>query len=142
MISIQKAEPNISEADIDAFEVGLGVKLPLQYRRFLISNNGGSPTPDTIDIDGLSGSPTDLQTFFGINRGIKTSNLSWRRDTYADRIPNALLPIACDSGGSLFCLAISGADIGKIFFHAYESGPLDFHFVAQDFDALLEKIRS
>ena len=35
---------------------------------------------------------------------------------FSDRLPGRLLPVACDSGGNLFCLSLRGDDVGKVIY--------------------------
>jgi hypothetical protein len=131
-------------------EEAFGAKLPADYLAFLLQYNGGRPTPDTVDIDGLPGSPTDIQVFFGIDRPVETSNLEWNLQVIRHRLPNfGGLPIAFDSGGSWFCLAAPGggkAEVvfcdmpGASFYKATQD--VSFYKVAPDFSAFTDKIRN
>jgi hypothetical protein len=144
MTQIREQGPALSETKVTELERNLRAQLPESYRRFLLANNGGRPRPDTVDVPGVG--PTDVQTIFGIGRAIASSGLEENRKTYAGRIPNALLPVACDSGGGLFCVALIGEDRGKIFFcDLYgwfgvepSSKP---NLVAPDFDSFLARLR-
>ncbi len=86
------------------------------------------------------GTPTDVQVLFGIRRTIKSSNLSWNRQTFANRIPRELVPIACDSGGNLFCLRVLGPAYGKIVYVDLEQPPYETYDVAEGFLAFLNKL--
>ncbi len=103
---IEQNGPKIGAADIVAIEADLSLQLPDSYREFLLRYNGGVPSPDTIDILGFVGSPTDVQIFFGIRREILSSDLRWNFALLKERCNVEALPIACDSGGNLFCLLL------------------------------------
>jgi hypothetical protein len=94
----------------------MGVSLPVEYRQSLLDSNGGVPTPDTIDIPGLPGSCAEVQVFFGIGRSGETSCLEWNVETLAERLDPTMLPIARDSGGSVYCLSIRQRDYGAILY--------------------------
>ncbi len=140
MIRIEEPGPALSEIEIARLERRLNARLPESYCRFLIRNNGGVPTPETVDIPDAPGSPTDVQVFFGIGRAIRTSDLNWNVDTFLGRVPEGLLPIACDSAGNLFCLGLSGRMAGQVVYCQIEGGGAPYP-VAPDFEAFLEKLR-
>jgi hypothetical protein len=140
MIRIEEAGAALSEIEITRLEKKVNARLPESYRSFLIKNNGGVPTPETVDVPGAPGSPTDVQVFFGIGRNVESSDLGWNVENFSGRLPEGFLPIACDSGGNLFCLALSGLESGGVLYCDLEAseGPYP---VAPDFDAFLEKLR-
>jgi hypothetical protein len=148
MVTIENPGPRILEADIRDFERRIGEPLPEEYRRFLLEFNGGAPSPDTIDIEGLPGSSVDVQVFFGIGRAVTSSGIEWNMATLAARLKEGLLPIACDSGGSVFCLSLKGCKRGTVFYCDLESAFADFdsepslYPVASSFDEFLKKLRA
>ena len=77
MIELQEVGPSLTEERVASFEQELGISLPDQYRRFLLQTNGGMPSPqkDTVDVEGLRGSPTDVQVFFRIGGAVESSEL-------------------------------------------------------------------
>ena len=131
----------LTEEDWADLEKESKVTLPSEYRLFLLENNGGLPKPFVVDVEGASGSPTDVQVFFGIARTIESSDLRWNRRIVSDRVPADLLPIACDSGGSLFCLSLRVRDAGSIIFVDLEQGDPAFYFVADGIDSFLAKLK-
>ncbi len=46
-------------------EKKMGIKLPEDYRQFLLKNNGGRPDPANFPIRGLENNPFGGDTFFG-----------------------------------------------------------------------------
>jgi hypothetical protein len=80
MITMSTPGPPIDESRISDIEKIIEARLPSSYRSVLLRNNGGLPTPDVIDIDGLPGGESDIQVFFGIGRDFKTSELTWNFD--------------------------------------------------------------
>jgi cell wall assembly regulator SMI1 len=143
MVEIEEEGRPVDESEVVQLERALGTQLPDSYRRFLMRTNGGIPTPDVIDIVGMPGSPTDVQVFFGIDRGVESSNLLWNFRLLSRRIPNCrILPIGCDSGGNIFCLELTGNDAGNVMYFALGKSDATLYFVATSFEAFLEKIRS
>ncbi len=141
MVKIERAGAQLADREIERLEQQLGVKLPDGYKRFLMANNGGRPRPDTIDVEGLPGSPTDIKIFLGLGRQIETSNIDWHLNLPANRLPKHLLPIASDSGGNLFCIRVHGAEYGSVIYADFRE-EVAIYDVARSFDEFLEKIRN
>lgn len=149
MTEFEEIGPLLTEEDIVSFERDLGGRLPDPYRQFLLRTNGGRPPRerDTVDVEGLSGSPTGIQVFYRLGGAVKSSELTWNRETLSERIPDNLLAIASDSFGSDFCISLKGEDRGAIYFCDLQSvwGNHDavpnFYPVAPDFDTFLNKLR-
>ena len=114
MVSFEDSGPQVSQQTVLAFEQTLCAPLPDDYRDFLMKTNGGLPTPHVIDVGGDPTMTTDVQVFFRIGGSVKSSELQWNREVLADRLDEHLLPIACDSGGYLFCLVLSGTSRGAV----------------------------
>ena len=100
-----------------------------------------------MDVEGLSGSPTDVLDFFGLGDPIESCDLRWQKETLCERIPDDRLAIAGDSFGSVFCISLQGSDRGAVSFCDlqsvycnFEADP-DFYPVAPDFDSFLSKLR-
>ena len=143
MVIIRKTGPRLSVSQIADLESRIGTPLPDQYRQFLLENNGGRPAPDIVDVDGIPGASTDLQVFFGISRDIESSNIDWNIDARSDQVDRRLLPIACDSGGNIFFVSLTGSDRDSVYYHFFwgPGGDGELHLVATSFASFLEKIR-
>lgn len=142
MIVLTESGPSISSDDIVALESQLRTQLPESYRQFLMKYNGGRPKPDTIQIEGLPGGSTDIQFFFGINDPMDSANVLWNWKSCSGRIPDQLLPIACDSLGSVFCIRLSGNSRGSVVFCllTFDQDDGTTYFIACDFSEFLGKI--
>jgi cell wall assembly regulator SMI1 len=140
---IENGGPKIAASDIAVIEAELGTLLPDSYRQFLLHSNGGVPKPDTIDVPGAVGSPTDIQIFFGIERSIESSNLAWNIAVLSERCPGLhALPIACDSGGNLFCLKFERTvTSAKVIYCELDSPDCATYEVAASFDEFVSKVR-
>jgi hypothetical protein len=148
MVAIKDPGPKLSEYDISALEKRIGATLPEGYRRFLLEFNGGIPTPymQVVDVEGLEGGSTDVQVFYGIDDASPSGSIEWHLNTLVERLPEGLVPIAGDSGGSDFCLSVREHDRGAVVFcdlqsvaFDYEHDP-EFYPVAPDFDTFLNKM--
>jgi len=141
MIKIDKLGPKIDKAEITSLENALESSLPDDYRQFLMKYNGGTCSPDIVDIEGFSESPTDIQVFFGIRRSVASSDLSWNLRLVRIRYSShGILPIACDSGGNFFCLRKKN-NVFDISYVDIKHTPVKNYYVARDFSAFLDKIR-
>ena len=141
MRAIGDAGPAIDGSDIVLVEGEIGEVLPPDYRAFLLRYNGGLPTPDIVDIPKLPGSPTDVQVLFGVRRSVESSNIAWNWHAYGERIPRGCLPIACDSGGNLFCMSIVASDKGAISYVDQSASPWRSYRVADSFTDFLDALR-
>jgi cell wall assembly regulator SMI1 len=140
---IENNGPQVNADDIKALEVELGATLPAAYREFLMAYNGGSPTPDTIDVPGASGTPTDVQVFFGIGRSAATSDLRWNLTLVRERCNDRdLLPIACDSGGSIFCFKLENGAASAVVYCDFGTPECRLYPVAPNFSDFVASLRS
>jgi hypothetical protein len=150
MTRIDEAPGGASEDEVERIEQALaGGRLPEDYRRFLLTHNGGSPEPAGFVLAGPPGpyQDSEVQWFLGI--GDPDYDLEDWFATYRGpeaRMPAELLPIAVDPGGNVICLAVAGERRGAVFFwdHEEESDPpgwSNVHPIADSFDAFLEGLR-
>ncbi len=119
MFSVDNSGPSLTERDVAELEASLGFSLEASYRQFLLNHNGGTPNPNCTDVPGFG--ETDVQVFFGIGRNVESSCISWNLGTLQERLPGRLVPIACDSGGNVFCLSAREEDEGAILYFDLES---------------------
>lgn len=147
MARINDRGPKVSGVDLLRIETRLKTSLPTDYREFLLATNGGRPTPDVINVPDIPGSEADVQEFFGLGRSNESSSIEWNLTTYAERMDDGLLPIACDSGGSIFCLSLRPGDYGAVLycdlqsvFAEYHSKP-QYYPVAPNFESFLKNLR-
>lgn len=145
MIPVDNPGPPITERDLARLETFIGIPLTASYRRFLLANNGGTPVSVCVDVPGFGA--TDVQVFFGIRRAIESSCIEWNIDTLKERLDAWLVPIACDSGGNVFCLSLRAGEEGAVIYCDLESVYGDYgkappmYPVAADFDEFLGSLR-
>jgi hypothetical protein len=124
--SIKESGEPLSEAVLAQAERRMGLRIPLEYRNFLLAHNGGYPepssfrVPDVTEVDQESWATVDW--FLGL-RADKIDDLVDYVNRYHNRLPPALFPIGHDPFGNLICLSAAGQDIGRVYFwdHEYEA---------------------
>jgi hypothetical protein len=134
-------------SEITDFEREINKSLPEDYVDFLLKYNGGSPYPCEFNIDGHDEGICGVQVFFGINREIESSTLSWNYCQYKDRIPAEHIPIGCSDTNDLICLLVSDDKFGTVVFwdaiNETSKNSLDnVYCVSVSFDAFLGSLFS
>ncbi len=104
---ISDTGPLLTEGHIAHLEQHLDVRLPEDYRSFLLRSNGGKPRPDFFPIQGhktiVSGRVDQL---FGIGRPAKESNVDWNYKSLIGQLPNYHFPIAAATEGDMVTLSL------------------------------------
>jgi hypothetical protein len=146
-ITITNSFNSITENDVIAFEAKIGIDLPLEYRQFLLTYNGGVPALIVFPIkENKRDTRSMLQILFGLKQeGV--NSLEHRVDEIGERFPIDLLPIGNDLGGNIICISIRGVNRGKIFFWELETekedeGPPDYSNVYPVTDSFNEFLNS
>lgn len=97
----------LTEAEITAYEAGANIKLPPQYRQFLLQHNGCYPI-GMIRIDtGFDADVSEIYPLF--TRKQKHPNITVARPS------GDMIWFAGDSGGGEFGLALKSRSFGKVF---------------------------
>jgi hypothetical protein len=128
-IGMYDCEKSVTIEDIKEFEVKisskkkLNIKLPDNYITWLIKYNGGRSKKDGCDfIDQRDSDGTLISDFYALKYGPDYDELYDSYETFLDRIPKELIPIACDPGGNQICLGVrEGKYYGKIYFWNHEN---------------------
>lgn len=100
------------ESEVSRFEQQLKIKLPAQYRSFLVRYNGGE-TPET-DFR-TNGESSDIRAFYGIN----SEGYSFEKLELKKWLGKKLLPIACDSFGNFVVIDLKDKT-GSVYFCDHE----------------------
>jgi SMI1 / KNR4 family (SUKH-1) len=109
--------PTLTEDTLKAVEKKYSFQLPADYRKFLLENNGGFPSPNcaTFTEDGRK-TASDVFCYFAIGDKRPWASMEWHLDTFAPRLPKDTIPIARDSCGNLWLLAVGNKNAGSVFF--------------------------
>ena len=108
----------LRDEELDAIEAALGRSLAPEYREFL-ATYGSCDFDSWVVFPGPEGL-LPLGIFFG------RTLLAETRDAN-ERLPNGVVPINDDSGGNLFCLALSEPQRGRVYYHHHGVGIGDAH---------------
>jgi hypothetical protein len=138
----------LSKADIDLAERQLGIRLPAEYRAFLLRFNGGYfhhwvqfklPDPPPYNSGGY------VNGISGIVQGSNCGSLNLVDDarTIEGYFEYGMLPIGT-SGGQSLCLCVTGDHFGSIFLADSDYDPEDgaerFFFAAPDILAFVNML--
>lgn len=131
----------LTEEDLVHFELSIGLKLPEEYRYFLLLNNGGEPETNEFDIPNQNNS-CGVNKFLGVNE-IKNEKIN-----LGSRLVESALPIAYAECGNLVCITL-GEKNGEIYFwdHELEANNNELpswknmFFLASSFDEFLHSLR-
>lgn len=106
---------SISENDLIKFENDKSLKLPEEYRKFLLKHNGGYwPEKNSFNfINRADGS--DIQYFYGVNLPNKEkecyTSLDQNANSSGEDFPSKYLAIGTDSGGNQILLNIENGQV-------------------------------
>lgn len=120
MIPMESTYGKASDAQLDALEHRLTVKLPHPYREFLKEQNGGRPLGGDFDVPGWG--ETLLCDFYAVEAPNKSYDLERAIERLSDVIESQfVIPIASDPAGNHICLGVGGKYFGKVYFWDHEN---------------------
>jgi hypothetical protein len=151
--TISQAGPRLSPERLKILEDRLGSPLPAEFHAFLLSTNGGIPTPDHYRIEGHLDTPfSDVQTIFGVDTPAEHDNLENVLDDLRERIPPGFLPVGHSSTNDFVCVSLHNRDAGTMYFwdswgesvpdESKRSGYSNLYFVADNFSVFLHSLAS
>ena len=125
----------------------LGLRLPEDYRRYLLNTNGGKPEKNLFPIPGQGDDA--VNRFFSLISKNKEETIPYQLNNYKNRMPSEMLPIGNDAGGNVITLSMKGKNRGSIFFwdHDKESDeePQPYYenltLIADSFSLFLENLK-
>jgi hypothetical protein len=101
--------------DIIQFESNNEIEFPVDFKDFLITNNGGKPKQNLVPSVN-----SDVQWIFGMVDEPYYASLFQHIDMFYKRIPSWYFPIANDSGGNLYLMSLHIENHGLIAFWKHE----------------------
>ncbi len=105
----------LSLSRLNDFETRTRIRLPEDYRQFLLENNGGQPEPAFFWIK----RPVDgsrVHRFYGLFEGKLPPSLYAYAGADRRGVPAGLLPIGDDGVGNLICIGVAAPRYGGVFF--------------------------
>jgi hypothetical protein len=112
-LEISLSEKKLEIAELDAFEQQFKLKLPAEYKDFILQFNGGKPNKDRFS---TQNGKIWVDFFDAIKYGdypleetLKTMKL------YEQILPEHLFPIGYDPGGNQICISLAEVDYGTMF---------------------------
>jgi hypothetical protein len=96
------AGPVASDANLTAFEKLIQHRLPSEYITLLTQINGGQPLVSLFSPrDADDGSEWEIDRFYHLGKaGVDSDELATVYEAWQTELPEACVPIACDSGGN------------------------------------------
>lgn len=141
MAVIYNSHEKIHLKNIEDFEEKHDIKLPIQYRTFLLEYNGGNVKPNVFKISEEEGE-TVANTLYGLDISESYDDLSNVFESLHGDIPDEFLSIGDDSGGNQICLGVSGEYRGKIYIFILDivsdEEMSNMFFIADSFEGFLE----
>lgn len=146
-MEMEMTHGSLSERELQAVEQLWGYQLPMDYRVFLLNNNGGVPKKLFFFFENKNKS-IFLSEFFGIFKDFN-KNILLKQLYAGKRVPTNTLPIGRDSVGNLILLSVKGQDRGKVYFwdHEREAGEgrepdySNLTLIADSFDKFLKDLK-
>lgn len=137
---ISKFSNEYIDENINIFEDKFKIKIPEEYRNFLIKYNGGK-TPNTKFKSSKISS--DLMGFYGFGKAEKEFNYQELEQLglIDDYLSDDMLPIGSNVFGDNITIGLKNFNIGTLFF-LYHDRPKNYIKIANNFHEFLEICKS
>ena len=122
-MKITESYPKISVEDIEQVELACEVKLPREYREFILKHNGGGPEHHDYKLSGEYAG--DFSHFYGIREYPASSDLRTMLEEYRELIPSGYFPIGESYGGDVLCVCLEQSELGSIYMWDHETANYD-----------------
>lgn len=129
--------------EVAAFEKLIGFQLPIDYGKFLVTENGGSIKGCVVKCDTIG--DVRLDVFFGLGLADSLDLRFWHAE-YADELPPGCLLIGSTPGG-MFILLGTGKELSGVYIydHAYDheasSDEANTFYLCPDFSELYGRVQ-
>jgi len=136
-MSITNQGQRLKETSVAQFEAAIGLKLPPEYRSFLLEYNGGIPVPSSFHLKERSGAYTEdsVGVLYGINEG-NDGLLAVYKNFISQGLFSDYLIIGTIVGSLPICIKLSGADAGCIYLWNWDHD-FELELIEESFSAFL-----
>ncbi|MEW9701489.1 SMI1/KNR4 family protein [Paenibacillus sp. SI8] len=112
---IENSFPAITSDHLDAVEKRYGIKLPEDYKQFLLKQNGGSPSISKFSTKDGKVTSFSMNFLPLIDKGpsLVANYLVFNRD---GKLPSNIIAIGEDPIKNLVCISVDGSDRGSIYY--------------------------
>ena len=143
----------ITAENIAKIECELGIKLPEDYKSFILQNNGGTPKKDLLfdffDEVQECENTSVIQNLFSLY--VDNSNPAYNVKVIYDimvndeAIPADMVPIGDNPGGNVISISLNKDDYGVVYFLNHEFEDLDTGYlvkskIANSFKAFMDSL--
>lgn len=129
------SEPKIRIVHIYNFENTLKIKLPVEYKQFLLHHNGGHPKSDRFDYTINNDKKSSSIAYFLSICDHDNFSLSHRIQIYKDKFSENMIPIAIDIYDNLILIELVTK---QVHFWDHESNSIGF--INNSFNKFLEEL--
>ena len=148
ILEFRRKNTSTTVAALSGFESSRNLKLPISYKQFLLTINGGIPDDIVYPIYGMINNKYGgIQVFFGMGTLPPMPSIETIYDTYAGAIPKDIIPMADNGGGDYVCIDLRNGYERVVF---WDKRPFwgtgkwretDLYHVADSFAGFLTSLR-
>ena len=124
MIEMIRPSTPTTDEIITEFEDQHNLKLPEDYRDFILEVNGGRPVKswqfDFVEVGDTDSTSSIINYFLSFSNEYNGVQPSYRDRVENEEIPPDMVPIAIDPGGNLILISAAGEDFGTVCFCDHE----------------------
>ena len=122
---MKKIGPPLSKKELTEFEAEIGYKLPVEYRKFMLENNGGKPESKYFYVPGWQYQQSLVNEFDYIVPDGSGYGIRQILAIKGDIFPEGFISIGGDPGGNHILMCLCEPYRGMIYFWDHEDGPDD-----------------
>lgn len=139
-LSFRRNAGNIDLPQIDEIEKKYSIRLPPDYKDFLVRYNGIYSNEDTF----VKGENIyTVQGFYPIGHSESYTGLDTAISISKEFLPMHMVPFAYNPGGNYFLLSVGSDDYGKVYFHFSDAEPgYEFELLANDFTEFINTLKT
>lgn len=138
--------PVVRAADLADLERQLSCRLPIDYKRFLVTFNGGEPRHYVFPIRGLRDNPSgELRVLRSVAHTDDVFDLVAANKRLLHALPDGCISIGDTASGDQLILYVTGPRCGEVWFYDWYSRYRDVnrrvYFVAKTFKEFVDGLR-